>query len=176
MEIFLYRLKLAFNSFPSPQEWLLCLGIFFIYALITLVILWRSRVFSFALSPLSLRYLFLLAFIALISPSLLEETFYRVLLLPHPSEALIWWKVLGLTVLSLSLFILAHPLLAYSLLKSYRPIFYHKSFLHIVFWLGLACSSSYLLTGSFWPPFLIHWLTIVLWKTFFKGPDFGLGQ
>jgi predicted Abi (CAAX) family protease len=44
-----------------------------------------------------------------------------------------------------------------------RTLLADPRFLVQVTLLGLACSLAYLVSGSIWPPVLIHWLTVVVW-------------
>ena len=166
------RLQHAFFTLPDLQGWLITLGLFGLFAVLTVVIVRSSQLFVFAPSRLSLRPAFILALIAFFTPSLPEETLYRALLTPSPplqGNTDYFWMAL-----SLFIFVAAHPLLAWLLMPSYRQIFYRPAFLLIVALLGVSCTLAYQLTGSIWTAIFIHWLTIVLWKVLFSGPDFGL--
>jgi predicted Abi (CAAX) family protease len=166
------RLSQAFLAVPTASGWLWTVLLFVCFAASSLVVLRLSGLFRFSPSRLPLRYNLLLFLIAFFTPSLPEEALYRALLLPPLDEA----RALFWIALSLFLYVIAHPLLAFLIMHSYRPIFYKPAFLLIVALLGISCTLAFYLTGSIWPPILIHWATIVLWKAFYSGPDFGLGK
>jgi predicted Abi (CAAX) family protease len=65
--------------------------------------------------------------------------------------------------LSVGLFVAWHPLLAPTRRDPLRTLLKDPRFLVQVTLLGLACSLAYLVSGSIWPPVLIHWLTVVVW-------------
>ncbi|MEO0536528.1 MAG: CPBP family glutamic-type intramembrane protease [Cyanobacteria bacterium P01_A01_bin.123] len=104
----------------------------------------------------------------LILPALLEEVVFRVLLLPHPTEA-VQPHTLGIWLaISLALFVVYHPLNALTFYPTGKPTFFDPSFLTLAGLLGLTCSLVYLQTGSLWLPTLIHWIVVGVWV-------FGLG-
>ena len=170
------RLFLAFTTLPDAGGWLFTLFLLAVFALATLLILRFSKLFTFSISELPRKHLLLLGLIAIFTPSLPEETLYRVLLLPHPGEAVALENLLSASIVSLFLYVAAHPLLALVAWPWSRHIFYRPAFLLIVTLLGIACTLAYVRTGSVWAPTLIHWATIVGWKLFFGGPDFNLGK
>lgn len=172
----LERLKADLLTFPSWEIWLLCLGILALYAVIAFEINRRTGLFTFKRSSLSYPKRLALMLIAIFSPSLLEECLYRGLLIPRASEAYGLFSYLGMIAASLILYVLAHPLIAWLVWPWSRSMFYRPAFLAIVFVLGLACTGAYHISQSVWPAVLIHWFTIVVWKLFYGGPDFGFGQ
>ncbi|MCA9838048.1 MAG: CPBP family intramembrane metalloprotease [Trueperaceae bacterium] len=173
MNVLVERLKADLLTFPSWEIWLLCLGILALYAVIAFEINRRTGLFTFKRSSLPPYKLFSLFIIAIFSPSLLEESLYRGLFIPRVSEAFSQPSYAGLIGLSLFLYVAAHPLIAWLVWPWSRQIFYRPAFLAIVFLLGLACTLVYLISHSLWPAILIHWFTIVVWKLFYGGPDFG---
>ena len=176
LELLRQRLFLAFTTLPDTGGWLFTLGLLAVFAFTTLLVLRFSKLFTASLSQLPRKHLLLLGIIAIFTPSLPEETLYRVLLLPHPSEAAGLERLILASALSLFLYVVAHPLLSLLAWPWSRHIFYRPAFLLIVALLGIACTLAYLRTGSVWAPTFIHWATIVGWKLFFGGPDFNLGK
>lgn len=170
------RLSLAFTQLPSVSGWLWTGAFLFIYGYMALAIAERSSLFTRRFAELEVGKLALLALVAVISPSLIEEAFYRAVLLPHPSEGASAPNQLFSVLLSLGLYVGAHPLLAATFWPWSRRYFYRPAFLLIVTLLGAACSASYLATGSVYAPLLIHWLTIVVWKFLYGGPDFRMSR
>ena len=176
MVILLERLQLALATGLSAEDWLITLGLTVVFAVLSLLIIRASGLFELRVIHFNLGQRLLIMLVAFFSPSLVEELVYRVLLLPHTLEAVTWETRLGWSLLSLSLYVLAHPFIARFLWSWSRRIFYRPSFLLIVTLLGVTCTAAYLLTGSVWSPVLIHWVTIVAWKFYLGGPDFGLSE
>jgi predicted Abi (CAAX) family protease len=112
---------------------------------------------------------FLLPLWLLIFPSILEEAFFRGVLIPNNTKEKGFGHVVFYTLLSTSVFILWHPLGALTINPVAREIFLNPSFLFIVFCLGLICSLSYIYSKSLWWPIAIHWLTVLLWVLFLGG-------
>lgn len=159
------RLAWAFTTWPRPHGWLLTLGVLLGFSLLALLTLRLAG----ALKPRPLHAPWpqaaLLAVAAFFSPALLEESFFRVLLIPlRPGPARLFWAAL-----SLGLYVLAHPLIAWRL-RELRRTFRRPVYLAVVTLLGLACTFLYLRTGSVWPPVLVHGVTVALWKLRFGGP------
>jgi len=98
-----------------------------------------------------------------ICPALLEELFFRVILLPNPNEITSQVMTLAWVIFSLTLFILYHPLNALTLYKVANPTFFQPVFLGLVALLGLTCAIAYDLTGSLWTIAFIHWVVVSTW-------------
>ena len=111
----------------------------------------------------------LLALRCVITPAITEELFFRILFIPHPTEAVNWqiWSLWA--ALSLLIFILYHPLNAKTLYKDGYPTFFQPTFLTLATLLGITCTITYALTGSLWIIIFIHWLVVVLWLVVFGG-------
>jgi predicted Abi (CAAX) family protease len=71
--------------------------------------------------------------------------------------------------LSLSLFIIYHPLNASLFYHQAQKLFRQPIFLFLAGLLGIACTISYSLTGSLWPPVIIHWLVVIIWLSLLGG-------
>lgn len=96
-------------------------------------------------------------------PALGEELLFRALLLPTRFEGVGVLAQVPWVALSVGLFVAWHPLLARTQRDPLRTLLTDPRFLVQVTLLGLACSLAYLVSGSIWPPVLIHWLTVVVW-------------
>jgi predicted Abi (CAAX) family protease len=96
-------------------------------------------------------------------PALQEELLFRALLLPSALEGVSPLALVPWVALSVGLFVAWHPLLAGTRRDPLRTLLQDPRFLVQVTLLGLACSLAYLVSGSIWPPVLIHWLTVVVW-------------
>ncbi|MDQ2696273.1 MAG: CPBP family glutamic-type intramembrane protease [Pseudomonadota bacterium] len=110
------------------------------------------------------------ALASFIAPSLGEEMLFRVLPIPHASEAVEPRRRRAWAATALILFVLWHPLNAWLLKPWLGPLFYDPLFLLLAGLLGLACTVAYLRTGSLWPPVLIHWLAVLVWNLCLGGP------
>jgi predicted Abi (CAAX) family protease len=102
-------------------------------------------------------------------PALLEEAFFRGVLIPNATRAHGWQAVAGATLLSTVAFVLWHPLNALSINPGARELFLDPAFLLIVSLLGVTCSLAYILSRSLWAPVLIHWLTVLVWVLWLGG-------
>ncbi len=112
-------------------------------------------------SLLTLRCLFL--------PAIVEELFFRVLLLPHPNEITNWFKWGLWAFFTILLFVIYHPLNAKYFYKAGFPTFFNPVFLGLAGLLGIACTIAYGLTGSLLVIVLIHWVIVVFWLIIFGG-------
>ncbi|MCZ7644922.1 MAG: CPBP family glutamic-type intramembrane protease [Planctomycetota bacterium] len=166
----LNRLSAAYRAWPDLAGWRDAGLLFLAFALLAIPLGYWSGLLRLHRAEMSAAQLAGFALLTLFIPSLLEETLFRVLLLPHRAEAAapaaLWLWGLG----ALALFVAAHPLNAWLLRPAARPVFYAPSFLLLAGLLGAACTLAYLRTGSIWPPVLMHWAAVVLWKAFLGGP------
>ena len=105
---------------------------------------------------------------SLVAPAILEELFFRVLLLPYPFDVSLktyLWR----SLLSLFLFIIYHPLNALTFFPQGRKVFFDRIFLILAASLGIVCTTTYWQTGSIWLPISIHWVTVAVWLSYFGG-------
>jgi len=137
------------------------------YAAISLAIgfstgLIRLESISAKLAPLLLVTLFFF-------PSLLEEAFFRGVLIPRDTlERGAARSVLAIAWSTL-LFVAWHPFNAATINPSAPPVFFDPSFLSITATLGATCGYAYVVSKSLWVPVLIHWVTVVMWVFFLGG-------
>ncbi|NEO91379.1 MAG: CPBP family intramembrane metalloprotease [Moorea sp. SIO3G5] len=100
---------------------------------------------------------------ALFTPAILEEIFFRVLLLPHPSENPSLISIYAWSTVSLVIFVIYHPLNAITFYPAARETFFQPMFLFLATLLGIICTIAYLQSGSIWTAVVIHWLFVVIW-------------
>ena len=139
-----------------------------IYILFALVLGWQSRFLSWKPQPVAI--VFRIAITSLIAPAILEELFFRVLLLSDPWDVSFKTYLLR-SALSLLLFIIYHPLNALMFYPQGRNVFFDKIFLVLAASLGIVCTITYWQTGSIWLPVLIHWITVAVWLSYLGGSD-----
>ncbi len=102
-------------------------------------------------------------------PALVEETLFRVALLPHPMEGAGLASSLAWGALSVGLFVAYHPLAGRLWYPQGRRLFDDGRFLLLCTLLGVVAVLAYLASGSLWPPVLIHWLVVVVWLDLLGG-------
>ena len=162
------RWIVAATTLPSFTDWFSSASWVLIYGTIVIPIgLWKRLLiwepviqWQVALSA---------GIIAFFVPSLLEESIFRVLLLPSPTSTSTVYQLWGWGTLSLVLFIAAHPINAAIYLRAARPTFFDPLFLAFAGLLGLLCSWVYWQTGSLWVPTVLHWAIVVIWLLLLGG-------
>ncbi|MBD2122157.1 type II CAAX prenyl endopeptidase Rce1 family protein [Trichocoleus sp. FACHB-262] len=160
--ILLNRVLSALN--PSDlRGWIITVGLLFLYGAIALPLGFASGFLQINLWPANWLSYCLLALRALLTPALLEELGFRVLLLPHPTVGVAWYIWGGWAVLSLLLFILYHPLNGKTLYKAGAITFLNPIFLALTGLLGVTCTVVYAVTGSLWTIAFVHWVVVVVW-------------
>jgi predicted Abi (CAAX) family protease len=165
----LQGLILAFTTFPGIEAWLWSAGILLLCVVITLPIGLRTGLVR--VEPVTGgrgRFVFL-ALLLVIRPALLEELIFRALIIPHPAQGYplritLLWAVVGLFV-----FILWHPINGLFIRRIARPLFTDPLFLTFAGLFGIACTTAYLISGSIWPPVVIHWAVVTPWILFLGG-------
>lgn len=146
------------SQFPTPKQWGECVLLAIVFGLCVWLIM--PELIDLNSKP-NLRAVIPVAAIAFVMPAFCEEVLFRGLLIPRFQP--IWM------VLSLGLFVLWHPLEAYLFLPKAIDLFTTNRFLIIVGLLGSLCSWAYWRTKSLWASIGIHWLVVVIWKTFGGG-------
>ncbi len=138
-----------------------CFGIATAYSLFALAIGFASGIYQVQL--LDLQKFWFLPLTLVLFPVIPEEFFFRGLLIPRNAADLPWQRSAAYVIFSAFAFTVWHPLNALTVNPTAQPFFLDPYFLVIVFLLGLACSTTYILSRSIWMPVLIHWLTVVVW-------------
>lgn len=160
----LHKLHSALVTLPDLKDWGLGISLLFLYAPIALFWGQRSSLLLWQPIPSPQTIATTLA-IALIFPSLVEESLFRVILLPSPHTPHFYgWAAWGLI-----LFILAHPLNALLFFPHRKATFFNPHFLALAGLLGLICTIAYQESGSLWLPVLLHWIPVGLWLLLWGG-------
>ncbi|CAH0535630.1 hypothetical protein VST7929_03150 [Vibrio stylophorae] len=158
-----WRQALTTSPLNQARLWL---PMALLYALLALAIGYVSQLFQW--QPISPRAHWWLILTLFVFPCVLEEGFFRYLLLTPVLERSAG-KQVGMALLSSALFVLWHPLNAWLWNPTAQPFFYNFAFLTIVFCLGLCCAYGYFKSRSFWVPVLIHWWTVLVWVFLLSG-------
>lgn len=158
-----HRCLTALSTLPDGHAWLVALSLLLAFTAIALPLGLNSKFLQPTLLPFSWRVWLSVLLVSLLTPAITEELFFRVLLLPHPSESLdgttrILWGGIGLM-----LFLIYHPLNALTFFPKGRITFQQPIFLFLAGLLGIICTIAYWESGSVWPPIVLHWAIVVAW-------------
>ena len=112
-----------------------------------------------------------LPFTMFVFPALLEELFFRGILIPRDILDRGRQKA-ALAILAGTLaFVVWHPLNALLFDPAVIPFFFNPAFLGITAALGITCGIGYVLSRSIWVPVLIHWMTVLVWVFLLGGTN-----
>ncbi|MGF1568006.1 MAG: type II CAAX prenyl endopeptidase Rce1 family protein [Nodosilinea sp.] len=104
-------------------------------------------------------------------PALVEETLFRVMLLPHPVEGMPGSRWLFWAIVSFISFTLYHWLLGKTIYRRAQDTLLDRRFLVLVGWLGLVLIGLYWMTGSLWLITFVHWAVVLVWIYRLGGRD-----
>ena len=155
----------ALTTWPDGRAWRRLAVIFALYIVFAALFSGKSGFVELAPLPLTGWGYLRLGLVLLVAPSGLEEVVFRGFLLPRLGEQ----GALPYAALSLGLYVLSHPANALLLRPAALPVFADPRFLALVTLLGAACTAAAWVSGSLWPPILIHWLTVFVWLGFLGG-------
>lgn len=119
--------------------------------------------------PLTSTFAVLLPFTLFIFPSLLEEFFFRGILIPRNIADSGRPAMVRAILLSTLVFVAWHPLNAIAFNHSAIPLFLDPWFLLITAALGVTCGYAYVVSRSLWAPVIIHWATVCAWVLLLGG-------
>lgn len=152
------------SPFRAPLKSLILVPI---YVCASLAIGFHAGLFSVCIIDPPM--LIVLPFTLFIFPSLLEEVFFRGILIPNNAAAQNKRRIAAYIAISTAAFVLWHPVNALTINTTAADLFMNPAFLSIVALLSITCSVSYVLSRSLWTPIIIHWLTVVVWVIFLGG-------
>ena len=164
-----HRLITAVSTLPDAEAWLHAAALILIFTIIALPIGFQGGFLQIEVLRASWSKIIGIIATSLFMPAVIEELFFRVLLLPRTTEKV---SALGLWFwgcISLAMFIAYHPLNALSFFPRGLKTFFNVVFLILAALLGLTCSIAYIQSGSLWPPVVIHWLAVVVWLLLLGG-------
>jgi uncharacterized protein len=108
-----------------------------------------------------------IALIAFLVPAVGEEVVFRGAMIPLPGEP---GNGIGRVCLSTLAYLAWHPLNAALFFPDWLAYFSDIRFLVVTAILGLTCAVLWRRTGSLWPPVLLHWIAVAVWKGFLGAP------
>ncbi|MGG6294521.1 CPBP family glutamic-type intramembrane protease [Leptolyngbya sp. AN02str] len=163
MTLLLNRIIQSFITIPTWQDWAITGAVFVAFTAIALLLGVRYQLLTPTWRDHSPHQIWQTALMTLFAPALLEELGYRVLIIPHPSEGASASAQTLWLIISLAVFIVAHPLNAITLYKRAYPLFLSPVFLIMASLLGLGLTGLYQLSGSIYPIVLMHWIVVFVW-------------
>jgi predicted Abi (CAAX) family protease len=170
VEILTEKLLNSLVTFPSLNNWVEIFYLLIIYAAIVLPIGFKTKFLSWSFQR-SIETVTKILLTSLFTPAILEELFFRVLLLPDPRQETSTNTLYFSIAISLVLFVIYHPLNAITFFSAGRTTFFKPVFLLSAALLGLICTIAYLKSGSLWLAAFIHWIVVVIWLIFLGGYD-----
>ena len=165
----LIDVKRGLITLPKGSDLLFSVVVFLIYMAVALPIGFYSGFFSIHVLKTDIGMMIALPVSLFFLPSLVEEVVFRGLLLPHKERAVSAIHLLFYAVFSVALFIAWHPINAMTINHSAYTLFTNPLFLSLAALMAIACTITYIKTGSLWVPIAIHWLTVVVWVFFLSG-------
>lgn len=157
----------AFLTLPDLQATFWMLGLLIIFAAIALPVGFYQKFLEVDLVRDPTATLSTVV-IALIYPSIFEEWLFRVLFMPDWELSSLQTR-LGWMMLSLGIFVVAHPLNTRLFFPDRKATFDNATFLSLAGLLGGVCTAAYWQSHSIWPPVMLHWLIVSLWLTGLGG-------
>ena len=169
LRLTVHRLRQAATTWPQPQDWRLAAGLTVALGLAVVPLGLLSHFLTPTLADVTWPEGLALAARVLLVPALIEEGFWRVLLLPHPTELISPGKRWQVGLPMLGLFVVMHPLNAMTLYPTAFATFTNPMFLLSATLLGLICTIAYWRSGSWWVVAAMHWLVVTVWLLFLGG-------
>lgn len=164
-----HRLAEAVSTRPTLQDWWFATQLLVLFGVIVIPLGLLDNLITLPPPNLPGRVRLFVLLRALVFPAIVEEGFWRVLLLPHKTERMGVGKrwLLGLPILAM--FVLMHPFTSMTLYHQAFATFTNPVFLFSTTLLGLICMVAYWRSGSLWVPATIHWIVVVIWLLVFGG-------
>ncbi len=159
----LHRAMVTMPNYDNARHSVILVGV---YILFVSILGFATHFLSWKPQPVTT--VFRVTIASLVAPAILEELFFRVLLLPYPYDVSFKSYLLR-SALSVFLFIIYHPLNALTFFPQGRNVFFNYIFLVLAASLGIVCTTTYWQTGSIWLPVLIHWVTVAVWLSCLDG-------
>jgi predicted Abi (CAAX) family protease len=159
----------AVATWPGASAWRRCLYVYLLFLAAALPLGLTSGLLHAARAPLDSGAAAVVAVLLFLRPALVEELLFRALLLPRRPSSMGRGRLALTVTAAVALYVAAHPLNALAFRPSALGVFDNPFYLAITTLLGLACSAAYLISGSVWPPVVIHGTTVTLWILYLGG-------
>lgn len=160
------RIRQGLTTLPARDDWYLigligagCLALCWVIGFATGLYVWQPRL------DWSLPQLALLAFFV---PAIGEEVAFRAAAIPTRQQK----PDARLAIVASTLaYLIWHPVNAALFFPGWLAYFSDLRFLSVTAVLGFSCALLWRRTGSVWPPVVLHWLAVVVWKGFLGAPE-----
>jgi predicted Abi (CAAX) family protease len=162
-------LRDALTTIPDWRTWRTCAFVYGLFLVCAVPIGVLSGLLRPSLPYVSPVEMAVTALLILVQPALAEELLFRGLLLPRRADSMSRGRLLVVGGAALVVYVVAHPLNALLFKPEVLALFERPAYLVIAALLGLACTATYWISLSIWPPVAIHWLTVVAWIWLFGG-------
>lgn len=162
------RIINAILTIPRFEDWVELLLFLLIYSAIALLLGFRLNFLQVNLVP-RWQITFKIVIISLFLPAIMEELLFRVILLPHSTEAVSTINLFSWILISLILFLVSHPINGITFSPNKKEVFFQPIFLVLAFLLGVVCTILYCNSGSIWTAVIFHWLIVSVWLTCLGG-------
>lgn len=161
--------KRGLATVPKGPDILFSVVVFIVYMVAALTIGFYAGFFEIGILQANIWVMIVLPLSLFFIPSLFEEIFFRGFLLPHKERRVSTIRLLLYAAFSIVVFIAWHPINAMTINHPAYPMFTNPVFLGLAALLGIACTITYLRSGSLWVPVAIHWLTVLAWVFLLSG-------
>jgi predicted Abi (CAAX) family protease len=157
------RVWAGFSTSITSHSLLVTSGLLFLYGSIALMLGFRTKFLNIERIDRTKLDLFKYSIWLFLMPALIEEFIFRLLLIPHPIETTTGLETWIWSAISIGLFVIYHPLNALTFFKQGNPTFMDWRFLLLAGWLGIVCTSVYLIAGTILLSAIVHWIVVVGW-------------
>lgn len=169
MNKILNRIGTAISTIPNLQTWLDSGKLLLLYALISLPVGLSLGFLKLEMAQASWATIAKIIATCLVMPAMTEELCFRVLLLPHPVEKVTIIERWLWASISLTAFVVYHPLEGLTIYSAGLQTLTNPVFLLLAAILGIICTQAYFQSGSMWSCVMIHWLVVVVWLLLLGG-------
>ena len=168
----LIDIKRGLITLTKGSDLLFSVVVFLMYMAVALPLGFFSGFFTITVLKTNILVMIVLPISFFFIPSLLEEVVFRGFLLPHKERKISALRLVLSSVFSIVAFIVWHPLNAMIINQPAYAVFTNPVFLCLAALMAIACTITYIKTGSLWVPITIHWLTVLVWVFFLGGRNF----
>jgi predicted Abi (CAAX) family protease len=159
----------ALTTIPDWRTWRTCAFVYCLFLVCAIPIGMLSVLLRPSLPYFSPTEMAGTGLLILVQPALAEEILFRGLLLPRRADSMSRGRLFVVAAAALVVYVAAHPLNALIFKPGALTLFESPAYLVIAALLGVACTATYWISRSIWPPVAIHWLTVVVRIWFFGG-------
>lgn len=153
----------AVTTWPSAGAWVRSAWIYVAFLACALPLGIVSGLVHVSAAPMPPLAAAIVAVTLFVHPALTEEIVFRALLLPRDPATVPRRRVAVAAIVALIVYVAAHPLNAKLFWPAALAVFANPWYLVLATLLGVACTTAYLISGSIWPPVVMHWVTVALW-------------